>query len=74
MPRRWTPEQRAEQAEKIRRWKPWERSTGPASKDGKAAASQNALKHGMRGAAWIERRRQLAELLRDARAMIKRFQ
>lgn len=73
MPRRWTQEQRAEQAAKIRRWKPWERSTGPTTKDGKAAASQNAVKHGMRGAAWIEKRRQLADLLRDARAMLKSF-
>lgn len=73
MPRRWTPEQRAEQAAKISRWKPWERSTGPTTKDGKAAASQNAVKHGMRGAAWIEKRRQLADLLRDARAMLKSF-
>lgn len=73
MPRRWTPEQRAEQAEKIKRWKPWERSTGPATDEGKAAASRNAVKHGMRGATWIEKRRQLAELLRDARAMLRSF-
>ncbi|RQS22454.1 hypothetical protein DIE00_34090 [Burkholderia sp. Bp8989] len=70
MPRRWTPEQRAAQAEKIRRWKPWERSTGPVSDDGKAASSQNALKHGMRGAAWLEKRRRLAAMIRDARAML----
>ncbi|CBJ42546.1 conserved protein of unknown function [Ralstonia solanacearum CFBP2957] len=70
MPRRWTPEQRATQAEKIRRWKPWERSTGPTTDEGKAAASQNAVKHGMRGTAWIERRRQMAELIREARAML----
>jgi hypothetical protein len=44
------------------------------SENGKAAASQNALVHGMRGAAWIEKRRQLAELLRDARAILKQFQ
>jgi hypothetical protein len=73
MPRHWTPEQRAAQAEAIRRWKPWQSSTGPVSKNGKATSSQNALVHGMRGAAWLEKRRQLAELLRDARAMLKQF-
>jgi hypothetical protein len=43
------------------------------SENGKATASQNALKHGMRGAAWIEKRRELAELLRDARAMLRLY-
>ena len=32
----WTPERRARQAELIRNWKPWERSTGPRTTDGKA--------------------------------------
>ncbi|OUL68693.1 hypothetical protein CA603_51545 [Paraburkholderia hospita] len=73
MPRRWTPEQRAAQAEKIKRWKPWERSTGPKTDDGKATSSSNALKHGMRGAAWIERRKVMADLVREARAMLRRF-
>ena len=73
MPRRWTPEQKSVQAEAIKRWKPWERSTGPVSENGKAAASQNALKHGMRGAEWIEKRREFAELVREARDFIRRF-
>ena len=38
----WTPERKAKQAEAIRRWKPWERSTGPKSDEGKRVASQNA--------------------------------
>lgn len=38
----WTPERRARQAEVIRQTKPWERSTGPRSPEGKAISSQNA--------------------------------
>ena len=40
----WTPERRKRQAEAIRRWRPWEQSTGPASAEGKAKASRNAWK------------------------------
>ena len=32
----WTSERRARQAEQIRRWRPWERSTGPTSSSGKS--------------------------------------
>ena len=42
----WTPERRARQAALIRTWKPWERSTGPRTPDGKAKASRNAYKGG----------------------------
>jgi hypothetical protein len=45
---RWTPERRARQAELIRGWKPWERSSGPKTEAGKAVASRNADK----GYAW----------------------
>ena len=45
---RWSPEARARQAELIRTWRPWERSTGPRSEDGKARASRNAFKGGAR--------------------------
>jgi len=34
------------QAERIRRNKPWERSTGPKSATGKARSKMNAFKHG----------------------------
>lgn len=30
----------------IRNWKPWERSTGPKTEEGKEACKLNALKHG----------------------------
>jgi hypothetical protein len=40
--RTWTPEQRQRQREAIQRWKPWSKSTGPRSPEGKAAAARNA--------------------------------
>lgn len=42
----WSPERRAAHAAAIRRWKPWEKSTGPRSRAGKAKSAQNAYKHG----------------------------
>ena len=56
----WTPERRARQAELIRRWRPWERSTGPRSEEGKARVSQNANRGGSR-----EKLRRLMKLLRQ---------
>jgi hypothetical protein len=38
----WTPEQRQRQREAIQRWRPWSKSTGPRSLEGKTAASRNA--------------------------------
>lgn len=46
--RNWTPEQRQQQAERIRAWRPWKQSTGPRSAEGKATASRNAWKGGVR--------------------------
>lgn len=39
----WTPERRARQAEIIRRTRPWDKSTGPRSAEGKQTSSRNAL-------------------------------
>jgi hypothetical protein len=44
----WTPERRARQAELIRSWKPWERSTGPRTAEGKGLVARNAWKGGYR--------------------------
>ena len=46
----WTPERKARQAEAIRRWQPWNKSTGPKTEDGKARSSQNAFKYSSRSA------------------------
>ena len=44
----WTQERCREQSVAIQRWKPWANSTGPRTNAGKAKASQNAYKGGMR--------------------------
>jgi hypothetical protein len=44
--RHWTPEERLKQSKAIRSWKPWERSTGAKSPQGKAISSKNAFKTG----------------------------
>jgi hypothetical protein len=49
----WTPERRARQAALIRRWQPWQRSTGPKTKEGKARAAQNARRHGFRSSDYL---------------------
>ena len=44
----WTPERKARQAALIRTWRPWERSTGPHSPEGKAVSASNAFNGGRR--------------------------
>ncbi len=44
MARVWTDEQKARQSALIRSWKPWERSTGPVTQEGKASSAQNRQK------------------------------
>ena len=39
-----TPEQRRLRAEPIKRWRPWENSTDPKSKKGKAIVAQNGYR------------------------------
>jgi hypothetical protein len=43
-----TSEHRALRAELIRRWKPWEKSTGPKTAEGKARAAVRGYKGGTR--------------------------
>ena len=45
----WDNKRRAKQRKAIRRWKPWEKSTGPKTPQGKAQAALNAY------AAWLSR-------------------
>ena len=44
----WTEERRTRQRELIRNWKPWEKSTGPKTRQGKRRVAQNACKGGVR--------------------------
>ena len=60
--RNWTPEQRQQQAERIKTWQPWAQSTGPRTAEGKAAASRNGWKGGHR-----EMLRELARMLNEQR-------
>jgi len=61
---RWTPESRQKQREVIMKSKPWEKSTGPKTPEGKKNVAQNSLKHGMRSKEiqellhflWLQRR------------------
>lgn len=38
---RWTRESRLKQAQKIRQWQPWQKSTGPTTVQGKQTSSKN---------------------------------
>ncbi len=60
----WTQERKLKQSEAIRKWKPWENSTGPKSKSGKRRSANRSLKTGMASAAVIEARKTRMELQR----------
>lgn len=44
----WTPERRERQRAAIASWKPWERSTGPKTTEGKRRSGRNADRGGER--------------------------
>lgn len=44
----WTEQRRKRQAVAIKRWRPWERSTGPRTAAGKARVSRNGYRGGER--------------------------
>ena len=44
----WTPGRRAQQAELIQRWRPWGRSTGPETEEGKQRSAMRGHKGGLR--------------------------
>jgi hypothetical protein len=66
----WTEERRRRQAEAIRKWKPWEKSTGPRTEAGKARSRMNALRR-----RWLREAVKLVrlnrEFLEQARAFLE---
>ena len=63
-----TAEHRKLRAALIRQWKPWQRSTGPKSVEGKAKSAQNAYKGG-----WRAQLRELQRVLREQDDALTRF-
>lgn len=59
----WTPARQDAQRDAIRRWRPWQKSTGPKTANGKAVSAGNALKHGTHTQAARAERRALRKLL-----------
>ena len=60
--RQWTTQERQRQAELIKQWQPWQHSTGARTIEGKAIASRNAFKGGVR-----QQLKELSQLLRHQR-------
>lgn len=54
----WTKERRARQAELIRQWQPWAKSTGPKSDEGKERVARNGWRGGHR-----QKLRELAKMV-----------
>jgi len=70
MPTGWTAERRKRQAELIRTWEPWAKSTGPKSPAGRQRVGRNAFK----GGHWLQLR-ELSKMvnseIRQARELIE---
>ena len=63
----WSAERRARQAELVKTWQPWLRSTGPKTKAGKTKSAANAVKNGLRSRETTAEFRQLRQALRRCR-------
>ena len=63
----WTEERKQRQRERIQTWRPWEKSTGPTSPEGKRVVGQNAFKGGL----WLKLRvlsKTTTSMIRDMKA------
>lgn len=70
--RNWTAEERQRQRELIQRWKPWMKSTGAKTFEGKKRSSQNSLKTG-NSLEIREMIKQLNKLLKAQVQMLKKL-
>jgi hypothetical protein len=61
----WTEERKAKMRLQIQEWKPWEKSTGAKTPEGKAVSSKNALKHGAFSAENLKQNSEFRHLLRQ---------
>ena len=68
--RGWNDERRRKQAKNCRKTKPWTKTTGPKTAQGKQAVRDNALTHGMRSVEVEELRRLLHLQQKIVTAMI----
>ena len=66
--RHWTKEERARQSELIQNWKPWDKSTGAKTIEGKVVSSRNAYKGGFRVSL-----RALSFILKEQQKSLERF-
>ena len=66
--RHWTPEERLKQSQLIQSWKPWDKSTGAKTIEGKAISSRNAYKGGFRVSL-----RALSFILKEQQKSLERF-
>lgn len=65
----WTLERRERQSALIRQWRPWEKSTGPKSEEGKRVSAMRGYKGGQRQAMI-----NLAKAMQEAKDTVSRLQ
>jgi hypothetical protein len=70
---RWTQKQRAEQSRRIKQWKPWQKSTGPRSIEGKQIVAQNAYKHGHRSQEALASMQRMRRLIKLSKFNLSQF-
>lgn len=68
--RNWSTEERQRQRELIQLWKPWTKSTGAKTLEGKTRSAQNAFKTG-KSIEIREMIKQLNKLLKDQKELIR---